>query len=220
MATARTAAGSFIQLSALVYAKFFRTRRMAGLKPSKYPAKKENHIPFKYYRTAIATIIRYHKNGNNPAVFDEAIAKLTKKVDTADKQSKTIVPKNNLRAIQNYRQHFRSRQFKPQSIPQLHFAYDGVVVGAKPEMVVVENGQRMLIRFDMKQGQPNPVEISTLLDVTYVAAQDAGVKVQPENVLVLKVEDGSCYAGRRVSSSRKSQLREACTEIKRRWDEI
>lgn len=220
MATAQSAALSGIQLSALVYAKFFRTRRMAGLKPSKYPAKEENHIPFKYYRTAVATIIRYHKKNNDPAVFDEAIAKLEDKIDSAEKHSKTIIPRNNLRAIENYRQHFGKRKFKPQSIPQMHFVHDGVVVGAKPEMVVVENGQPMLVRFDMKQSEPNPVEISTLLDVTTIAAQSAGVKVQPGNVLVFRVEDGTAYTGSPVSAKRKSQLRDACSEIKDRWAEI
>ena len=89
-----------IQLSVLVFAQFFRARRMTTLKQSKYPAKKENQIPFKYYRTAIATIIRYHKrNDDTGCVFDEAIVKLRSKIDLAEKQSQTFCPRNNLRAI-------------------------------------------------------------------------------------------------------------------------
>lgn len=209
-----------IQISALVYAKFFRTRRMAGLKQSKYPAKKENQIPYKYYRPAIAAIIRYHKKNNDPAVFDDAIAKLQEKIDSAEQYSKTIAPRHNLRAIENYRLQFKNRQFKPESISPMHFLHADVLVGAKPEMVAIEKGERKLVRFDMKIPKPDQVEVDALLDIMYLSAVAGGVHVQAEDVLLLRLEDGSCFNGRKVTSSRRSQLKDACKEIKDRWEEI
>ena len=81
----------------------------------------------------------------------------------------------------------------------MHVQHNGVLVGAKPEMVVIENGERKLIRFDMKKKVPNQVEVDALLDMTYIAAEEAGVKVGSANVLLLRLEDGSHFHGGKLT---------------------
>jgi len=62
-----------IQLSAAVFAQYARARNPSVLRRTKYRAKRENSIPFKYYRSAIAAIVRYHKRSNDPSVLKEAV---------------------------------------------------------------------------------------------------------------------------------------------------
>ncbi|MCI0562896.1 MAG: hypothetical protein MN733_30820, partial [Nitrososphaera sp.] len=103
-----------IPVSANVFARYLRTRRLGVLKPIKDKEKEENQIPFKYYRTAIAAISRYHKSDNNRSIFRRALDQLQARIDaSADKPGRIVILKNNIRAILNYERCFDRRQFIP-----------------------------------------------------------------------------------------------------------
>jgi hypothetical protein len=164
------------------------------LKPTKDKEKQENQIPFKYYRTAIAAISRYHKDDNNRSIFRRTLDQLQAKVDaSAGKPGRIVILKNNIRAILNYERCFARRQFVPKPSPQLVLGSGEVLIGAKPDLVALEEGRLRLIRFDMKKRKPNPEEVQTVLAITLEAANAQGLALRPNQVMLLRLEDCTVF---------------------------
>jgi len=128
--------------------------------------------------------------------------------------------RNNVRAIQNYAQHFGGRSFVVRALPSLKFSHKNVVVGTRPELCATEDGRLKLIRLDMRRKPANGQELRVILDVTYQAATAAALAVRPDDVIVLRLEDGAEICGERNAATRLSDLQRICEEIDERWEAV
>jgi hypothetical protein len=209
-----------IQIPVSVFAKYLRNRRTYKLKQIKYTEKKENQIPFKYYRSAIATITRYHRCGNDPMEFKKAREKLTKSLALCEKPGKVVILRNNLRAIANYEMHFGKRIFVVKPVPSLKLLAANIVISAKVDLHVVEDGKPLLIKLDMCKAKQNEAEVESMLAITVEAAKSEGFQINETNVLQLRVEDGSESRGRKLRSGELRDLHTAGLEIEDAWEDL
>jgi hypothetical protein len=207
-----------IQIPVLVFARYLRNRRTYGLKQVKYAEKKENQIPFKYYRSAIAAIMRYHRGGNDPIEFKKAREKLTKSLALCEKPGKAVILRNNLRAIANYQMHFGNRVFEIRSVPSLKLHAANIVISAKVDMYVLEDGRPMLIKLDLCKAKQNEVEVESMLAITSEAAKSEGLHISAKSVLKLRVEDGSESHGRELRPAELRDVYAAGVEIEGAWE--
>lgn len=207
-----------VPIPVLVFARYLRSRRTYGLKQIKYAEKKENQIPFKYYRTAIAAITRYHRSGQNPEEFKRAKEKLTKSLAECEKPGRAIILRNNLRAINNYEMHFGNRVFEIRPVPNLKLLAANVVVSAKVDLYVIENGRPLLIKLDMCKAKQNQEEAECMLAITGEAARLEGLPIKPTNVIKLRTEDGSESHGRELRPAELRDLHAAGLEIEGAWE--
>jgi hypothetical protein len=209
-----------IQIPVLVFARYLRNRRVAGLKQVKHAEKQENQIPFKYYRSALAAITRHHRSGNDPAVLKKAQAELAKKLATCEKPGRAVILRNNLRAIAQYRTHFGNRNFEVLPVPKLKILAESVVVSAKVDLYVIENGQHLLVKLDMCKGKKNESETQSLLAITSEAAEQEQLAIEASNVLLLRLEDGSELRGRELRAAEIRDIQIAGLEIEKIWDSL
>jgi hypothetical protein len=207
-----------IQIPVLVFAKYLRNRRTSGLKQVKHAEKKENQIPFKYYRSALAAITRHHKSGNDPSVFKKAQAELAKKLAGCEKPGKAVILRNNIRAIAQYRMHFGGRNFEVRPVPKLKILAANIVVSAKVDLCVIENGENLLVKIDMCKGKKNESEAQSLLAITAEAAEQEQLRIEASNILLLRLEDGSELQGRKLRPAEKRDVQIAGLEIEKIWD--
>jgi hypothetical protein len=207
-----------IQIPVLVFARYLRNRRTYGLKQVKHTEKKENQIPFKYYRSAIAAITRYHRSGNDHTEFKKAREKLTLSLASCEKPGKAVIIRNNLRAIANYQMHFGNRVFEVRPVPHLKLLVANVVISAKVDLHVLENGKPLLIKLDMCKAKQNEVEVDTILAITAEAAKTEGLHINAECILMLRVEDGSESPGRELRPAEFSHVYEASLQIEGAWE--
>ena len=209
-----------IQIPVSVFAKYLRNRRIAGLKQTKYAEKKENQIPFKYYRSALSAITRYHRNGNDPAVFKKAQSDLAKKLAACQKPGGVVIIQNNLRAIFQYQTYFGRRQFEIRPVPKLKFPVSNILVSAKVDMHVIEGGEQLLLKLDMCKGKLNESEARSLLAITGYAAKQNGLPIPASNVHLLRLEDGSELQGNKINASLLTDIQAAANEIEQAWNDL
>lgn len=207
-----------IQIPVLVFARYLRNKRTYGLKQVKHAERKENQIPFKYYRSAISAIIRYHRSGNDPTEFRKTKEKLAKSLASCESPGKATILRNNLRAIANYQIHFGNRVFEIRPVPNLKLLAANIVISAKVDLYVLEDGRPLLIKLDMCKAQQNEVEVETMLAITSEAAMSEGLHIDAERVLKLRVEDGSESQGRKLRPAELRDLYSAGLEIEGVWD--
>lgn len=209
-----------IQIPVLAFARFWRNKRTTTLKQIKHTEKNENSIPFKYYRTAIAAITRFHKNGNDAAVFKKTRSELAQKIKTCEKPGRAVILQNNLRAINAYESHFASRKFEVRPVPKLKLVSGDVVVSAKFDLHVIENGCERLVKLDMCRGKMNADEANSVLAITGEAAQQQGLQIGASNVLMLRLEDGSQLEGKSLSPAQRRDVANVAKDIEKLWRQL
>lgn len=209
-----------IQIPVSVFARYLRNRRTYGLKQIKYTEKKENQIPFKYYRSAIAAITRYHRCGNDPMEFKKAREKLIKSLASCEKPGKAVILRNNLRAIANYEMHFGKRIFVVKPTPSLKLFAANIVISAKVDLYVLEDGKPLLIKLDMCKAKQNEAEVESMLAITVEAAKLDDLQIDQTSVRQMRVEDGSELCGRQLRPSELRDLYAAGLEIEGAWEDL
>jgi|GEM_PF-6444729 len=209
-----------IVLPVSVFVKFLRNKRTAQLRQVKHREKKENQIPFKYYRSAIAAITAYHRSGNKPEVFKTAKKNLLEKLAICEKPGTAVIIKNNLRAINQYQMHFGAKHYAVKSVPKLRIAIDEIAISTKADLCATQDGETLLIRLDMRKEGGNRSEMESLLSITAEAAKNGGLKVNPINVLCLRTEDGDEIRGHRLRSHEREAINLASREIATMWDSL
>ena len=75
-----------------------------------YPGRRGAFAP--YYQPAMSAIRRYHREGNDPGVFNAAISELESRATTATAPQVRSRSHSNIRAINEYQHHFGSRPFE------------------------------------------------------------------------------------------------------------
>lgn len=209
-----------IPLPVSIFVKYLKNKKTAPLRKAKHPEKKENQIPFKYYRSAIAAIIRYHRSGNDPKVFKETKKNLLKKLATCEKPRSAAIIKDNLHAINQYQMHFGAKQYAVKTAPKLAVIFGEVTIRTKVDLCADEKGKTVLIRLDMRKTKSNPIEEESLLSITSQAAKANGLTVEPANVLCLRTEDGNEVCGHQLSPHEQNAIHVASHEISRIWPSL
>jgi hypothetical protein len=209
-----------ISLPVSIFVKYLKSKRTAQLRQVKHREKKENQIPFKYYRSAIAAIATYHRNGNDPSVFKNAKKTLLTKLATCEKPGSAIIIKNNLRAIDQYQMHFGTKHYIVRPVPKLKIVVGEITISTRADLCALQGDDLVLIRLDMTKKAGNRVEVESLLSIIAEAAKSNGVKVKPMNVVCLRTEDGDEIQGHQLRRNEREAINLASKEIAMMWGSL
>jgi hypothetical protein len=114
--------------------------------------------------------------------------------------------------------HFGNRVFEIRSVPSLKLHAANIVISAKVDMYVLEDGRPMLIKLDLCKAKQNEVEVESMLAITSEAAKSEGLHISAKSVLKLRVEDGSESHGRELRPAELRDVYAAGVEIEGAWE--
>jgi hypothetical protein len=211
-----------IKLSVKGLAQFMTAgpaKQRTVLRTQKFPSKQENVAIIVYYGEARRAIEEYHENDNDPAMLVSAVDKISKKEVSASGQT-AVRLNHNIRGIQTYLTHFGDRKFTILETPKIKYVRNNVTVSAMPDLFVVENGHRKIIKLDFSEKPPDPRVVVIVLQVMYEAAAAAGLAVKPKDVVYLDVVRNEQHTGAKMKAALKKEVEAACDNIEALWPTI
>jgi hypothetical protein len=125
---------------------------------------------------------------------------------------------NNIRAIEAYRRIYGSRQFVVCPNHRLEYRIGGIVVTARPDLWVQENGTQVLLKIGIAKKGSAYVDI--LLTMIRKAAISRKYRVRSKNIVYLDVSTGReliCCGG---LGRFNKVLTERAREIRSTWDTL
>ncbi len=141
-----------------------------------------------YYQLAIATIRAYHSGGNHIQVFEKTIHELQARADSTTKPWERTKLLNNIRAIEAYRRIYGNRHFTICPNHRLEYRIGEIVVTARPNLWVQENGTQVLLKIGIAKKKPAYVDI--LLTILRKAAISSHHRIRSKNIVYLDVSNG------------------------------
>lgn len=173
----------------------------------------------KYYAEARHAIAQYHTSGNNAAVAVHAVQTLHSKELRSTGRSQDRV-RNNIRALESYLNSFAEKYFVVLPSPDLRYTKGQVSVTAFPDLYVRDGQRHKIVKLDLGKDEPSARAINIVLQVTFAAAQSAGLPITPKDVVYLDVERGREHRGARVRSQLMRDIEAACQTIEAVWPGI
>jgi len=161
------------------------------LRPFKYNTRGEGFARSGYYQHALKAIRSYHSNGNDPKVFDAALADLRSKAATAKEDWQSVKFEKNRDAIEAYRTIYGKRRFHVLRNHRIGYEVGSVVFTAQPDLWVMDEdeGIQVLLKIGIAKKQPSYVDM--LLTVMRKAAVGSGyTEIRAKNVVYLNVTTG------------------------------
>ncbi len=190
-------------------------RKLGKLKKFKFPESDESVGRSNYYVKALAGIRHHHKgDGAYVSAMIQDLASAASMEQDSRKRAKLA---HNHRVISEYLKTFGSRALLIQPGKSLYYVRNDLVVSARPDLVVIENGELKLIKLNMGKGDFAGGVSSVLLHVLYQAAKLQGLPVQPNGVECLQVASGGKITGPKSGFGPKQILDAACDEIIDLW---
>jgi|SRR5579863_517268 len=179
----------------------------------------EGAVQSKYYSEARHAIERYHTSGNDASVAVRAVDLLHTKFLRLEGRKQDRI-KNNIRALESYLQHFGKKTLSILPPPDLTYAYGQVAVSAYPDLYVRDGDRHRIYKLDFSKENAKPLAITIVLQITFVAAQNAGLPVLPRDVIYLDVARGREYKGARVRAHLMRDVEAACQTIEDVWPRL
>ena len=168
------------------------------LHPYKFNKRGEGLVRSSYYQLAIAVIRAYHSNGNDLGIFQKSIHELQAQAESTTKRWERTKLLNNIKAIEAYRRIYGSRQFTICSNHRLEYRIGDIVITARPDLWVEENGTQVLLKIGIAKKRPAYVDI--LLTILRKAAISSRHRIRSKNIVYLDVSNGKeliCRGGLR-----------------------
>jgi hypothetical protein len=158
------------------------------LRPYKFNKRGEGFVRSSYYQHALAVIRAYHSKGNDLGVFEKNIHELQARADSTTKPWERPKLANNIRAIEAYRQIYANRHFTICPNHRIEYRIGEIVVTARPDLWVQENGTQVLLKIGIAKKRPAYVDI--LLTIMRKAAISSGHRIRSKNIVYLDVSNG------------------------------
>lgn len=190
-------------------------KKVSKLKRFKSPESDESVGQSNYYVKALSAI-RHHHKGDGPYVstmLQNLAADAAAETDSR-KRAKLV---HNHRVITQYLATFGQRQLFIQPGKSLYYVHNGLVVSARPDLVVVENGEMKLLKLNMGKADFAGGVPAMLLHVLYEAAHSQGLPVSTSGVECLQVASGTRIVGPSSGFAPKQVLNNACDEVLALW---
>lgn len=195
------------------------SRKVATLKKYKQTDSGETKGRSNYYISALSFVTSYHKQGNHPSALTAYLAAMQKKL--AEKpndprwRAKVL---NNMRAAEQYIQHFGQRKFTVCEGKKLAYTHNGVVVSARPDLVIEENGERLLIKLNLGRIEHSSQMAAIQLHFMFTAANAAGLEIGPQQVVYIQPVEGFEHRGPASGFPPDKRLASICSEIEGLWN--
>ncbi len=190
-------------------------RKASRLKQFKYPTSSESVGRSNYYVSALAAI-RHHHKGDVTYVKSKLEVLAEGAAIEQDSRRKTQFTQN-YRVITQYLSSFGQRSLLVQPGKSLYYTHNGLVVSARPDLVVIENGEMKLLKLNMGKGDFAGGVPAILLHVLYEAAVEQGLPVLPSGVECIQVASGTKITGPKNGFAPKDVLNVACDEVLTLW---
>ncbi len=186
---------------------------------AKYPNENEAKAVLTYYRDARRAVARLHGCGREPAWLAAQATMLDKQAESEVARRRTRL-RTNASAVRAYARHFGHRNFGVLDIVRLGFEIDDVRVTATPDLFVVDQGRRTIVKLDFGVQEPKPETVAIITQTLFEAARSAGLRVAAKDVRYFDVRRGREYRGARLGSRRAKDIRSACVQISALWGRI
>src|SRR4029077_917754 len=209
-----------VKLSMKSLAQFMtsgESRRRTILRNSKYPRGAQFIII--QYRDAINAIRDFHESGNDPSTLVKSIDKLRKKSIGATRQTEARI-NNNIRAIERYLEHFARENRAVLPVPKMKYVHAGVTISVFPDLMIDEDGQRMLIKLDFTQAGATDEQIEIMLQLMYEASVAENLGITPKNVIYINARSEQPNRCSKIKKNIKREIDAACENIAAMWEGI
>lgn len=186
------------------------------LRPYKFNKRGEGAGRSGYYRFALNAIRRYHHNGGEPKILDDAISELRHRAEEAKETRDRVKYEKNIVAVELYRRVYRNRKFKVLPNHRIAYRLGGVVITAQPDLWVEEDGTQVLLKVGMSRKNPSYVDV--LLTIIRKAAVSSGYRrVRAKNVVYLNVTTGREMISRGGLTRFNNTFKSIAREIAKAW---
>lgn len=193
------------------------SRKRTILKNSKFP--RDARVIIIQYREAINAIRDFRESGNDPATLVKTIDHLRKKAIGATPQTQARI-NNNIRAIERYLEHFGPQQCDVLQTPRMKYVHAGVTVSVVPDLLISENGQKLLIKLDFTQAGATDEQIEIMLQLMYEAALGGDLGIAPKNVMYINARAAEPHRCSKIRKNLKREIDAACENIAAIWEGI
>lgn len=185
-------------------------RKQSTLKRFRSPKSSESVGRSNYYVKALSLIKRHHKG---ESVAPDLAQMLEAAGKESNPRSRTKLLSNH-RAATDYLTHFGDRALKIKTGKQLYYIFDNLVISAQPDLVAEsEDGELILIKFNLSKKDFAGGVSATLLHVLYESAKAKGLPVESWGVECLQTTSGSRTVGPKVGFPNKQALNAECKAI-------
>jgi hypothetical protein len=188
------------------------------LRPFKFSKRGEGFARSIYYQAALKTIRAYHSQGNDPGVFDRALAELRTLADTAGEKRDRTKSERNAEAILAYRKLYGKRKFKVLPNRRLEYRIGSIIVKAQPDLWAEEDGTQVLLKIGIPRHGTSYVDI--VLTLLRKAAISSRLKIRAKNFVYLNVSSGQEMISSGALTRFNSTFREAARGIATVWPKI
>lgn len=174
-----------------------------------------------YYQPTLTAVRRYHREGNDPGVFNEAITDLESKAVTASTPQQRARLHANLRAVDSYQRRFGSRQFEiltQRRYPPL--VVSGILVSCNPDLEVLEFDEHLYLLINFSVTQPDPESVATLCQLLHRTVTQDGTPVEPGQVHFLDLSTGRDIRWSGRGERRWPQIEAALRQYAALWQQV
>ncbi len=182
-----------------------------------YPGRRGAFAP--YYQPAMTAIRRYHREGNDPGVFNAAISELETRAAAAATPQVRTRSHSNIRAINEYQHHFGSRQFElltMRRFPPMSIA--GTLVSCNPDMEVIEYEEHLYLLLNFAITTPEPEAVAMLCQLLHHSIEQVEGEVPPGAIHFLDVSTGRDIRWTGRGKHRWAQIEAAMRQYAGLWD--
>jgi hypothetical protein len=182
-----------------------------------YPGRRGGFAP--YYQPAMTAIRHYHREGNDPGVFNSAISELESRAAAAVTPQARTRAHANIRAINEYQHHFGSRQFEiltRRRFPPMFIA--GTLVSCNPDLEVLEYEEHLYLLLNFAVTPPEPEAVAMLCQILHRSAEQVEGEVPPGAIHFLDVNTGQDIRWSGRGKQRWAQIEAAMRQYAGLWE--
>ncbi len=174
-----------------------------------------------YYQPTLTAIRRYHREGNDPGVFNAALADLESRVASAGTPQQRARFQGNIRALDSYQRNFGNRQFE--ILTQRRYRplqVSGITVSCTPDLEVLEFEEHLYLLINFSVTQADPESVATLCQLLFRTVQQAEAPIEPSQVRFLDVTSGQDLRWTGKGSKRWAQIEAALRQYAALWSQV
>lgn len=194
-------------------------RKSAALRKYKQNDSGEARGRSNYYILALTFIKQLHNEGNPPGLLASFLGDMQNRIAEKPKDTRWKAKVlNNMRAAEQYIEHFGQRKFAIRPGKKLAYTHGGVLISARPDLVIEENGKILLIKLNLSKKSHSDLMADIQLHLMYAAANAVGLEITSRQVAYIQPVQGSELRGPSKGFPAVTRLSLICKDLEDIWN--
>jgi hypothetical protein len=195
------------------------SRKSTALRKYKQTDSGEARGRSNYYIWALTFIRQFHREGNPAGLLASFLGDLQNRIAEKPKDTRWKAKiLNNMRAAEQYSLHFGPRKFTIRPGKKLAYAHGNVLVSARPDLVVEENGKILLIKLNLSKKPHSDLMADIQLHLMHAAATAVGLDLTSKQVAYIQPVRGSEQRGPSKGFPPVTRLSQICEDLENIWN--